>query len=86
MSLVNPENAVRSVALISDTHVWSDYALVSNTPVYDKKRHVNPPEALSRGQLTIQSYWYNRFIPTAEEFNVDTIIHFGDGVQGCNPK
>jgi len=87
LSTINLDNIVRSVALLSDTHDFSDYALVSRTPLYNKKRNcINPPEALSEGQKTIQSYWYDRFIPTAKEFNVDTIIHFGDAIQGCNPK
>ena len=87
MSTINIDNIVRSVMLISDTHVWSDYALVSRTPVYNKKRnYLNHPEALNSGQKVIQSYWYDNFIPTCEKFNVDTIIHFGDAIQGANPK
>jgi len=86
-STINLDNIVRSVALISDTHVWSDYGLVSRTPVYDKKNAmINPPERLNPGQKDIQSCWYDKFIPTAKAFNVDMIIHFGDALQGCNPK
>jgi len=67
MNTINLDNIVRSVMLISDTHVWSDYALVSRTPVYNKKRnHLNAPEALNPGQKTIQSYWYDNFIPVAK--------------------
>lgn len=87
MSTINLDNIVRSVALLSDTHDMSDYALVSKEPLYNQKgNQINPLEALNEGQKTIQSYWYNEFIPTAENFNVDTIIHFGDAIQGCNPR
>lgn len=85
--MINPKNAVRSVVLLSDTHVWSDYALVSRTPVYNEDgRHLNTPETLNKGQKVIQSYWYDAFIPTAEKFRVDTIIHFSDAIQGVNPR
>jgi len=86
MNTINVENIKRSVMLISDTHIWSDYALVSRDPVYEKGRCLNPIETLNKGQRTIQSYWYDEFIPTCDRFNVDTIIHFGDAIQGCNPK
>jgi len=87
MSTINIDNIERSIVLISDTHVWSDYALVSREPVYNQDmRHLNPFETLNKGQKVIQSYWYDNFIPTAEKFNVDTIIHFGDAIQGSNPK
>lgn len=87
MSTINLDNIERSVALVSDTHVWSDYALVSREPVYNQKGNMfNPPEVLNKGQKTIQSYWYDMFIPTALNFNVDTVIHFGDAIQGCNPR
>jgi len=87
MNTINVENIKRSVMLISDTHVWSDYALVSREPVYNATgRHLNPPEVMNEGQKIIQSYWYDEFIPTCDRFNVDTIIHFSDAVQGVNPK
>ena len=79
MSTINIGNIERSVMLISDTHVWSDYALVSRIPVFNKKRnHLNHPEALNPGQRLIQSYWYDNFLPTCDKFKVDTIIHFGN--------
>jgi len=72
---------------ISDTHVWSDFALVSREPVYNETgRWLNPPEVLSEGQKLIQSHWYDKFIPICDTFNVDTILHFSDAIQGCNPK
>jgi len=87
MNTINIKNIVRSVALISDTHIWSDYALVSREPVYNEVlRHLNPSETLNNGQKVIQSYWYNNFIPTAKKFRVDTIIHFSDAIQGANPR
>jgi len=87
MSTINLDNIARSLLLLSDTHVWSDYALVSREPVYNQdRRHLNPSETLSDGQKVIQSYWYEKMLPTADDFNVDTVIHFSDAIQGANPK
>lgn len=87
MSTINIDNIKRSIGIISDTHVWSDYGLVSKEPVYNRKGNwLNPPQTLNKGQLAIQSFWYNNWIPTCDKFNVDTIIHLGDACQGCNPK
>jgi len=88
---INLDNIERSIALISDTHTLSDYALVPRESLYASKfgddgRLLNPPEALSKGQLQIQGHWYDKFLPTCDEFHVDTVIHFGDATQGSNPK
>ena len=88
---INLDNIARSIALVSDTHVLSDYALVPREPLYASKfgddgRWLNPPEALSKGQIEIQEDWYDKFLPICDEFRVDTVMHFGDACQGCNPR
>ena len=90
MKTINLKNIRRSIALVSDTHVYSDYALIPREPLYTWKdpdpRWINPPEVLSNGQKILQGYWYDKWLPVCDEFNVDTVIHFGDATQGCNPK
>jgi len=81
------DNIQRSIAVISDTHIFSDFGLVPREPVEDEHGAIrNPREALNDGQRIIQSYWYDQWLPTCDEFNVDTVIHLGDACQGINPK
>lgn len=85
MRTINLRNIERSVAFFSDTHALSDYALVPRTKIYNKKGN-DVTASISKGQKQIQHYWYDLAIPTCKSFKVDTIIHFGDAIQGCNPK
>lgn len=82
---INLDYIERSVALISDTHVMSDIALVPRVPIYDRAGN-DVTAGISQGLQKIQSYWYDQWIPTCEKFKVDTVMHFGDACQGCNPK
>ncbi|MHA2164006.1 MAG: hypothetical protein ACXABF_16445 [Candidatus Thorarchaeota archaeon] len=87
MNTINLNNIKRSIALISDTHVFSDFALVPRDPVYDEHGGMlNVNGRLNKGQREIQSYWYDHWLPTCDKFAVDTVMHFGDAIQGCNPK
>lgn len=87
MSTVNLDNIQRSIAIISDTHVFSDFGLVPREPVYDENGAVkNHKSVLNKGQRIIQGYWYDKWIPTCDRFNVDTVIHLSDACQGVNPK
>jgi len=67
-------------ALIGDTHVGSRHAIF---PRGIKTREGNTL-ALSRGQELLLNYW-DEFSRICNDFEVDTVIHFGDAVEGLNP-
>ena len=81
---INLDNIVRSVALISDTHIGSDYAPWPEEPIYTDTGK-NLSGMASPAQLQLLKGWYS-FVDTCDEFKVDTVIHLGDACQGCNPK
>jgi len=81
---INLDRIKRSVAVIADTHVGSDYAPWPEMPIYTDTGK-NLSAGVSDGQSDLLKAWYT-FGATCDEFRVDTIIHLGDACQGCNPR
>jgi predicted phosphodiesterase len=71
----------RIIALISDTHTGSKYALF---PPSWKDSEGNEHKA-NPGQLQIYEAWES-FAETCDEMDVDTVIHLGDALHGLNRK
>jgi len=74
----------RVVALISDLHVGSRFALWPEdyTSPFDKS---NISAMMNPGQKRILSYWKD-FVKTCIDFKVDSIFLVGDATAGYNPK
>lgn len=77
-------NFKRVIALISDTHVLSDFALCPDG-VINEETGKNISAMRSAGQLQLFKYW-NDFVNVCNFWGVDMVIHVGDAIQGCNPK
>lgn len=75
------KNNTRAIAFISDTHVGSKYAIF---PEKFETYNGNVIKA-SKLQLEILKFW-NFFISKCKEFNVDSVIHLGDAIEGYNKK
>jgi len=71
----------RIIALISDTHIGSRYALW--LPEYETEEG-NVLKA-NKGQCQIYEGWVD-FCKKCDEMNVDTVIHLGDALHGTNRK
>lgn len=71
----------RVIALISDTHISSKYALFPNSYIDDKGVEYRA----NAGQKKIYGYWQN-FCGVCDELKVDTVIHLGDALHGTNRK
>ena len=82
--IIDPSRAVRSIAVISDTHIGSPFAPWPDEEIWTAEGN-NISNLRNGGQLDMLSSWKD-FIHVCEEFNVDTIIHLGDATQGTNPK
>lgn len=72
----------RSVAIISDTHVGSSYAVFPE--VYETQEG-NVVKA-NRIQKEIFRYYTDVLLKVYEEFKVDTVLHLGDAIEGLNRK
>jgi hypothetical protein len=71
----------RTIGFISDTHIFSRYALFHPDGFTTAEGMQFIP---SEGQLKIWSY-YEEFMKMCKEFDVDTIFGVGDIVHGQNP-
>ena len=80
---INLENIERCVALVSDTHVGSNIAVWPDESIYTKEGN-NLSAGINAGQKVLLRGWHE-FLGVCDEFKVDTVIHFGDATQGCNP-
>jgi len=72
----------RVIALISDTHVGSKYALFPDSYIDEDTGNEYRANA---GQKQIYGYWQN-FCQVCDELKVDTVIHLGDALHGTNRK
>ena len=71
----------RVIAVISDTHVGSRYALFPKKFKTEEGNTIH----LNRGQEQILEYWHE-FWRIADELKVDTVIHLADALHGLNRK
>jgi len=74
-------NAVRKVVLISDTHVGSEYAIWP-PGITSNKGAAIPQNKLQR---KLYKFWQED-CRAADDYGADTVIHFGDVVEGSNRK
>jgi len=84
MSTINFDNIARSIAVVSDTHFGSVYAVWPDDDVWSEDGG-NLTLRRNPGQMELARSW-NLFIETCDKFKVDTVIHLGDACQGCNIK
>jgi hypothetical protein len=73
----------RVIALVADTHVGSRYSLCG--PVWIGKEGGNIASGRNAGQKMIYQYW-QYFLKTCDKWNVDTVIFFGDLINGTNRR
>jgi len=84
MSTINFDNIARSIAVISDTHVGSLYAVWPDDDVWTNEGN-NLSAMRNPGQMNLSHSW-KLWLDTCDIWNVDTVVHLGDACQGCNPK
>lgn len=73
---------VRRIALISDMHVGTHYALAPEGFVLPSTQN---PIALNEGQKTLLGYW-NNWLQVMDDWEVDTVLCLGDMIDGQNYK
>jgi len=74
---------LRKIALVSDTHVGSRYAIFPEG-FYGKEGNLLSA-AMNDGQKTLNKYWYD-YVEKCDELDVDTVFLVGDMIQGVNRK
>lgn len=82
MSTINFDNIARSIAVVSDTHFGSYYALWPDDDVWTNEGN-NLTAMRNPGQMELARSW-NLFLGVCDKFRVDTVFHLGDACQGCN--
>jgi len=73
----------RVIALISDLHIGSRYAVCPEN--WETEEGTNLSKMANQGQKELLKHW-NNFVKTCNELNVDTIFILGDVCAGVNPK
>lgn len=82
---INLGNISRAIAVFSDIHAGSPYAVWPDEPIHLRDGGGNVSALMNEGQKQLLKSWHQA-LAVCDEFNVDTIITLGDTIQGCNPK
>jgi len=71
--------------MLSDIHAGSYFSVWPRDDIITGEGN-NLTNSINDGQRTLQEYWYDKLIPVAKRFKVDTVMNAADACDGTNRK